>query len=176
MANDPYERMNDVPALTVTSSDVTEGAVMADAQRSGIMGAGGSDTSPQLSWSGAPEGTKSYAVTCYDPDAPTGSGFWHWVVSDIPASCTELPAGAGDDDGSGLPDGAIQLRNDAGGKRFIGAAPPAGHGSHRYFFTVYALDVESLGVDSDASAAFHGFNVFGHTLARGHIMGTSETP
>jgi len=175
MANDPYERMNKVPALTVTSVDVTDKGHLADAQRSGIMSAGGSDTSPQLAWSGAPEGTLSYAVTCYDPDAPTGSGFWHWVVSDIPASVTELATGAGDEEGSGLPDGAFQLANDAGGKRYVGAAPPSGHGSHRYFFTVYALDVEKLGVDSDASAAFHGFNIFGHTLARGHIMATSET-
>jgi len=175
MANDPYERMDEVPALTVASTDVTDEGQLADAQRSGIMDAGGSDISPQLSWSGAPEGTLSYAVTCYDPDAPTGSGFWHWVVADIPSSVTELARGAGDEGGADLPEGAFQLGNDAGSKRFIGAAPPAGHGSHRYYFTVYALDVESLGIDGDASPAFHGFNMFGHTLARGHIMATSES-
>jgi Raf kinase inhibitor-like YbhB/YbcL family protein len=98
---------------------------------SGLFGVpGGEDVSPQLSWSGAPEGTKSYAVTVYDPDAPTQSGFWHWAIADIPASVTELPENAGDDEGSGLPDGVLQIRTDAGSTRFIGAAPPAGHGTH----------------------------------------------
>ena len=142
---------------------------------SGIFGVpGGEDISPQLSWSGAPEGTKSYAVTVYDPDAPTGSGFWHWAVADIPATVTELPEGAGDDTGSGLPEGALQLRTDAGAARFIGAAPPAGHGEHRYFVVVHALDVESIGVPTDATPAFLGFNLLSHILGRAILTVTAK--
>jgi Raf kinase inhibitor-like YbhB/YbcL family protein len=110
----------------------------------------------------------------YDPDAPTGSGFWHWSVADIPVSVTSLPTGAGDDEGSGLPEGAIQLANDAGAKRFVGAAPPPGHGPHRYYIVVHAVDVEKLGVPADATPAFLGFNLFSHTLARAVIVGTHE--
>lgn len=107
---------------------------------------GGKDLSPQLSWSGAPEGTQRYAATVYDPDAPTGSGFQHWAVGDISATVAELPEGAGDDTGSGLPEGAFPLPNDARAARFIGAAPPAGHGPHRYVIVMHALDVASIGV------------------------------
>ncbi|RLP11774.1 YbhB/YbcL family Raf kinase inhibitor-like protein [Propionibacterium australiense] len=176
-ANDPFATMKSVPPLTITSTTVRDGQKLDLAQMSGLMGVpGGGDVSPQLSWSGAPAGTKSYAVTMYDPDAPTGSGFWHWVVANIPATCTSLPAGAGDDTGSGLPDRALQLRNDAGSARFVGAAPPAGHGPHRYFLTVHALDVDHLGIGADATPAFLGFNVFFHTLARGFIVTTAEIP
>ncbi|MFC9970703.1 YbhB/YbcL family Raf kinase inhibitor-like protein [Spirillospora sp. NPDC127200] len=138
-ANDLFARLPEVPSFTVTSTTVADGAPWPPAQLS--SGApGGGDVSPQLSWSGAPEGTESYAVTVYDPDAPTGSGFWHWAVADIPATTAELPEGAGDDSGSGLPDGAFQLPNDARAARFLDAAPPAGHGPHRYFVVVHALD------------------------------------
>lgn len=177
MSNDPFARHPEVPTFTVTSTTVSDGSPWGPEQMSGSFGVpGGKDVSPQLSWSGAPEGTKSYAVTVYDPDAPTGSGFWHWVVTGIPASVTELPEGAGDDDGAGLPDGAVQYRNDAGQKRFIGAAPPAGHGEHRYFIDVYAVDVEDLGLPAEASPAFVGFNLFGHTLARAQMVVTAEIP
>lgn len=175
MSNNPFARMPDVPALTVTSTDATEGATLAPAQMSGKMGVpGGQDVSPQLSWSGAPEGTKSFAVTVYDPDAPTQSGFWHWAVADIPASVTELATGAGAADGSQLPQGALQLGNDAGFVGFAGAAPPPGHGPHRYFISVHAVDVESLGLPRDATPANLGFNLFSHTLARGTIVATAE--
>jgi Raf kinase inhibitor-like YbhB/YbcL family protein len=131
---------------------------------------------PQLSWSGAPEGTKSFAVTVYDPYAPTGSGFWHWAVADLPADTTSLPSGAGDDQGSGLPEGAIQLTNDGGLARYVGAAPPEGHGPHTYFVAVHALDVEKIGVDETATPAYLGFNLHFHTLARAVISATFEVP
>jgi Raf kinase inhibitor-like YbhB/YbcL family protein len=173
--NDPFARHPEVPSFSVTSTTVSDHAAWGPAQMSGTFGVpGGKDISPQLSWSGAPAGTKGYAVSVYDPDAPTGSGFWHWAVANIPASVTELPEGAGDDKGSGLPDGAIQYRNDAGQARFIGAAPPAGHGEHRYFIVVYAVDVEDLGVPAEASPAFFGFNLFAHTLGRAVMIATAE--
>lgn len=170
----PYDELPDVATFTVTSADVEHGAVLAPPHRSGIMGAGGQDVSPQLSWSGAPAGTKSYAVTVYDPSAPTGSGFWHWAVADIPASATSLPTGAGDDAGSGLPGGAKQLANDASIKRYLGAAPPAGHGVHHYYIVVHAVDVESLGLPENATPAYLGFNLFSHTLGRATLVADFE--
>ena len=159
-ANDPFARLPEVPSFTVTSTTLTEGGGTPAAQISGIFGVpGGEDISPQLSWSGAPEGTKSYAVTVYDPDAPTGRGSGTGRSPTSRRRVTELPEGAGDDTGSGLPEGAFQLRTDAGAARFIGAAPPAGHGPHRYFFVVHALDMESIGVPADATPAFLGFNI-----------------
>jgi Raf kinase inhibitor-like YbhB/YbcL family protein len=173
--NDPFARLPEAASFTVTSETVTEAAPWPAEQMSGAFGVpGGADISPHLSWSGAPEGTKSYAVTVYDPDAPTGSGFWHWAVADIPASVTSLPAGAGDDTGSGLPDGAYQLPNDARQARFIGAAPPAGHGEHRYFIVVHALDVEKIGVPAEATPAYLGFNFLGHILGRAVLTVTAE--
>ena len=173
--NNPFARLPEVPTFTVTSTTIADGAAWSTEQMSGIFGVpGGKDISPQLSWSGAPEGTNSYAVTVYDPDAPTGSGFWHWAVADLPASVTELPEGAGDQHGSGLPAGAIQLRTDAGQARFIGAAPPPGHGPHRYFIVVHALDVESIGVPTDATPAFLGFNMASHILGRAVLTATAE--
>lgn len=169
----PYEFLPAVPAFRVVSDDVADGHAMAAAQVSGIMGAGGEDVSPHLAWSGFPEGTRSFAVTCFDPDAPTASGFWHWAVCDIPVGVTELPTGAGDG-GGGLPEGAVTLRNDAASLRYIGAAPPAGHGPHRYMFAVHAVDVESLGVDDTGTPAFLGFNLFFHTIGRAVIAPVHE--
>jgi hypothetical protein len=165
----PYDAIGDVPSFTLTSIDVQDGAPLSTPQVSGIFGAGGGDVSPQLSWSGFPDETKSFAVTMYDPDAPTAAGFWHWAVVDVPVSVTSLESGAGDAEGSGLPDGAFQLKNDGGLAHFLGAAPPAGHGPHRYFIAVHAVDVETLGIDDTASPAFLGFNLFSHTLARAVI-------
>src|SRR5699024_1527675 len=135
-------------SFELRSDDVRDGATLSLPQVSGVFGAGGEDISPHLAWSGAPEGTRSYAVTVYDPDAPTASGFWHWAAYNIPANVTELPGGASR---SALPDGAVELRNDGGTVGYIGAAPPAGHGPHRYYVVVHAVDVETLEVPADAT-------------------------
>ena len=173
--NNPFARLPEVPSFTVTSTTLADGAPWPAAQLSAGV-PGGKDVSPQLSWSGAPEGTKSYAVTVYDPDAPTGSGFWHWAVADIPATVTALPEGAGDGTGSGLPEGAYQLANDARVARYLGAAPPAGHGPHRYFVVVHALDTDTIGVPADATPAYLGFTIAGHILGRAVLTATAETP
>jgi Raf kinase inhibitor-like YbhB/YbcL family protein len=166
----PYDALPEVPNFDVSSTDVKEAEQLPIAQVSGIFGAGGDDHSPQLSWSGFPPDTKSFVVTCYDPDAPTGSGFWHWAVVDIPASVTSLASGAGDESPVGLPAEAFQLCNDAGLRRYLGAAPPPGHGPHRYFFVVHAVDVDTLELSDDASNALLGFNLFTHTLARAEMV------
>lgn len=174
MARNPYEDLPQVPSFTLTSTDISDGAALPMPQVSGIMGAGGEDQSPELSWSGFPEGTKGFAVTAYDPDAPTAAGFWHWAVFNIPLSTTSLPSGAGDAEGSGLPAGAVQLANDASVKRYLGAAPPVGHGPHHYFFAVHALDVDHLDLPANATPTYLGFNLFMHTLARAVIVANYE--
>ena len=123
------------------------------------MGAGGDNVSPELSWAGAPEGTQSFALTMYDPDAPTGSGWWHWVVYDIPASVTSLTRGAGAAGGAALPVGAKMGHTDFGTADYGGAAPPPGHGPHRYVFTLYALKTPTMDVPADCTAAYVGFNI-----------------
>lgn len=171
--NSPFAKLNEVPRFELTSADVADGAQLPARHRSGRMQvAGGEDVSPQLSWSGFPEGTKSFAVTCYDPDAPTQSGWWHWAVLNIPTDCTTLPTDAGNPDAPGLPQGALTLRNDAGFAGYLGAAPPEGHGDHRYFFVVHAVDVDRLDVDADATPALLGFNLFFHTLGRAWLTPT----
>jgi Raf kinase inhibitor-like YbhB/YbcL family protein len=164
-----------VPSFTVTSSDVSDGQQLPARNASAVFGVdGGEDISPQLSWSGFPGETGSFAVTIYDPDAPTASGFWHWAVFNIAASVTELASGSGASDGSALPGGAVQLRNDAGAPGYVGAGPPPGHGPHRYFMVVHAVDVEHLDLAEDSTPAVLGFNLFSHTLARAALVATFE--
>lgn len=165
----PHDFHPPVASFTVVSDDVAPGSTL-----SGDQLAAGGNTSPHLRWEGFPEGTKSFAVTCYDPDAPTGSGFWHWVVFDIPQGVTELPTGAGSGNFKGLPDGAVQVRNDAGAREFMGAAPPPGDGPHRYVFTVYAVDKETLRLDENATPAYVGFNLRFHAIGRAQLIGEYE--
>ncbi|TJZ95500.1 YbhB/YbcL family Raf kinase inhibitor-like protein [Actinacidiphila oryziradicis] len=167
----PHEFHPLVPSFTVVSEDFEPGGVLKDGQ---VYAAG--NTSPHLRWEGFPAETKSFAVSCYDPDAPTGSGFWHWTVFDIPNAVTELPTAAGTGSFEGLPEGVVQVRNDYGTKDFGGAAPPAGDPAHRYVFTVYAVDQEKLGPDSEASPAFIGFNLRFHTLARAQVVAEYAAP
>jgi Raf kinase inhibitor-like YbhB/YbcL family protein len=166
MKHNPYDSLPQVPSFALTSSDIQDGAELPVAQRSGIFGAGGTDTSPQLSWSGFPPETRSFAVTVYDPDAPTASGFWHWAAFNLPVAVTELPSGAS----AHMPAGVIQLLNDGGTRGYLGAAPPPGHGKHRYYTVVHALDVEKLDIPENASPAYLGFNLFSHTLARAVLV------
>ena len=165
---DPYDLLPAVPSFEVTSSDVTDGQPLQDDQ---VNAAG--DTSPQLSWSGAPEGTKSFTVTCFDPDAPTPSGFWHWVLVDLPADVTSLDTGAGAE-GADLPGQAFMVKNDGGQHGFMGAAPPEGDQVHRYFFVVHAVTEESLGVDENASPAVVSFNLAFKTAGRAIVTGTYQ--
>jgi Raf kinase inhibitor-like YbhB/YbcL family protein len=162
----PYDLLAPVSSFTVTSTDVQDGQPLKDDQ----VAAKG-NVSPQLSWSGAPEGTKSFVVTCFDPDAPTPSGFWHWVLVDLPADVTSLETGAASDH---LPGKAFHCRNDGGDKGFMGAAPPPGDQVHRYYFVVHAVNEETLGVDSDASPAVVSFNLAFKTLGRAIIHGTYQ--
>ena len=167
-AEDPYAKLPPVPSFTLTSDDVAEGRPLDDRH----VAAKG-NTSPHLSWSGAPDGTKSYVVTAYDPDAPTPSGFWHWVAVDISADVTELAAGAGDSDDT-LPGGAFHIANDSGNRGFTGAAPPEGDHFHRYYFVVHAVGEDKLGVDADASPAVVSFNLAFKTLGRAIVQGTYQ--
>lgn len=127
------------------------------------FGCQGNNVSPELHWSGAPANTKSFAITVYDPDAPTGSGWWHWVVYNLPASVTELPEGAST---HAMPAGAVQNRNDFGTHKYGGPCPPKGDPPHHYQFTVFAVDVPQFKLPADASPAMVGFNLHFHTIAK----------
>jgi Raf kinase inhibitor-like YbhB/YbcL family protein len=167
VAPDPYQLLPTVGSFTVTSSDVIDGQPMD--QMFAHPGLGGRNVSPQLSWSGFPAETRSFTVTCFDPDAPTPSGFWHWLLVNLPASVTQLDQGAGAQD---PPGGAFSLRNDYGETGYGGPYPPEGDRPHRYFFVVHAVDVDALELTPDASAAYASFNLAFHTLARAIITPT----
>ena len=159
--------------LVLTSESFNDGDYLANdhiLSEAYGFGCAGGNLSPQLSWSGAPEGTKSFALTCFDLDAPTGSGFWHWVVVNIPADVTSLALGAGSGDGS-MPDGALQTRTDFGAPGYGGPCPPEGDHPHRYLFTLHAVGVEALPVEADTSAAVVGFMLNFNTLAKAALMG-----
>lgn len=134
------------------------------------MGCTGGNISPQLSWENAPEGTKSFAINMYDPDAPTGSGFWHWVVFDLPANTKELKSNAGNPDKNLLPAGAIQSITDFGKAGYGGPCPPEGHGFHQYIVTVYALKTEKLGLDKNTNPAMVGFYLNANTIEKASLV------
>lgn len=154
-------------AFTLSSPDIAEGQQLDNRFVLNAFGCEGDSVSPALEWSNAPEGTKSFVVTAYDPDAPTGSGWWHWVAFDIPADVNSLAQGAGSEGGE-MPDGAVQSRTDFGATGFGGACPPPGE-VHRYEFTVHALGVESLGLDENVSAALVGFMTGANSLGSADI-------
>ena len=153
----------------LTSTDVHQGKRIASAQVFNGMGCTGNNVSPALSWSGAPAGTKSFALTMYDPDAPTGSGWWHWVVYNIPATATSLASGAGDQSKNLLPSGTVQGNTDFGTPGYGGPCPPAGDKPHHYIFTLYALNTEKLDLPSNATAAYVGFNIHAHRLGMARL-------
>lgn len=174
MVNDPNWKLPVVPKFELLSPEVRQGEYLPLWARGAE--AGGEDRSPTLSWSGAPAQTKSFVVTVFDPDAPTGSGYWHWAVHDIPANVTALPADAGNPDSGLLPKGAITIANESRAMRFQGASPPAGHGDHRYVFTVSALDVDHLDLPEGATPATLGFVMRNHVIARAQLTALSVTP
>ncbi len=130
------------------------------------FGCSGRNVSPELRWERAPKETKSFAVTVYDPDAPTGSGWWHWIIFNIPSSVTSLPAGAGNPDSGAAPPGSLQSTTDFGRPGYGGPCPPAGDKPHRYVFTVYALKVDQLPVQKEASGAMAGFYLNQNALGK----------
>ena len=148
------------------SPDLQQGKRMGMEQVFSGFGCTGKNISPALQWEGAPKDTKGFAVTVYDPDAPTGSGWWHWIIFNIPATVTSLAKNAGDPSAGLAPEGSIQGRTDFGTSGYGGACPPTGDKPHRYQFTVYALDVVKLPLDANASGAMIGFNLRAHTLAK----------
>jgi Raf kinase inhibitor-like YbhB/YbcL family protein len=149
-------------AFRLTSDDFKDGDTLPERHVFNGMGHHGANVSPQLSWSDPPAGTRSFVVTLYDPDAPTGSGWWHWVVANIPAGVKALPRGCGSGQ-AGLPQGAVQTRTDFGRAGYGGAAPPPGR-PHRYIFTVHALKVDQIDVDEHSSGALVGFQTHANSL------------
>lgn len=167
--DDPYTLLPAPATFTLGSDDITDGGRLPTAHT-----VDGENVSPALTWSGAPAGTRSFVISCYDPDAPTPSGYWHWTLVDVPGETTSLPRGAGATDGSGLPAGAFHVRSDGLAAGFEGAGPPPGDHDHRYVFAVHALDVApgELGLGPDNSNAQVHFNVYFHLLGRAVLTAT----
>lgn len=166
---DPYAPLKDLPSFPLTSTDLQDGEEIPEKFRAP------SNISPQLAWSDLPEGTKSLAVTCFDPDAPTASGFWHWAVFNIPVSVTELPTGAGSGEDLGGIDGVVSLKGDSGQRTYYGPNPPGGHAPHRYLYAVHAVDVEKLDIDPESTPTVLGFNLHFHAIGRAILWGWYET-
>lgn len=166
---DPYAPLKDLPSFSLGSLDLVDGDELMDKFRAP------SNVSPHLEWANLPEGTKSLAITCFDPDAPTAAGFWHWAVFNIPVEVNELKSGAGSTEDLGLGGDVISLKGDSGQRTYYGPQPPAGHGPHRYLFAVHAVDVEKLDVDADATPTVLGFNLYFHSIGRAILWGWAET-
>ena len=156
--------------FTLGSKDVWQGKTIPLRHVFNGMGCTGENLSPALEWDNAPEGARSFAVTMYDPDAPTGSGWWHWVVYNIPAGTTSLPTGAGDASKNLLPPGAVQGNTDFGTPGYGGPCPPVGDKPHHYHITIYALNVDKLEIPANATAAYVGFNLHAHTRAKAELV------
>lgn len=167
---DPFDVLPAKPSFALESDDIADGQPIAKTFLPTDLG--GENQSPQLRWSGFPSETKGFVVTCYDPDAPTMSGFWHWLLVNLPADVTELPRGYGA--GNSLAPGAFHVPNDAGQRAYTGPFPPQGDRPHRYVFTVHAIDVDKLDVDESAHPAVVGFNLAFHTLARASLRPTFQ--
>jgi Raf kinase inhibitor-like YbhB/YbcL family protein len=158
--------------MTISVPDFSSGRTVPMANVLNLFGCTGQNQSPAISWSGEPRGTQSFAVTVFDPDAPTGSGWWHWTVFDIPANVHSLPAGAGDQGATTLPAGAVQGRTDFGFSHYGGPCPPTGDRAHRYIVTVYAEKIAKLpDLDASSSGALVGFVLHFNTLAEAGSMG-----
>ncbi len=166
---------NIAQALELTSPDIEQGAYLSSKQVYQGFGCSGENTSPALEWKHAPKETKYFAITMYDPDAPTGSGWWHWQVVNIPNNIHQLPSGAGQVSVAAMPKGAMQMRNDFGEYGFGGACPPEGHGQHRYQFTIYALS-DKIDVPQDASGALVGYMINAKAIAKSQIEVVYERP
>ena len=162
MAEPEQDIPDNTPTFVLTSTDIAEGESLGKKHELNVFGGTGDNLSPQLTWQGAPEDTKSFVLTCFDPDAPTGSGWWHWVAFNIPADVTSLDTGIGTE--TSMPAGTIQARNDFGEKNFGGACPPPGE-VHRYEFRVHALNIDALELDDQATPALVGFMTGVHTIA-----------
>lgn len=163
-------------AFELTSPDIADGQPLSKLQEFQGFGCNGGNRAPALAWKDAPTGTQSFAVTVYDPDAPTGSGWWHWVLFNLPANTQGVAATAGQPGGSTLPAGATQSLTDYGQPGFGGACPPAGDKAHRYVFTVHALKVPRLELDEKAMPALVGYLLNANSLGRASLTATYARP
>lgn len=158
--------------FSMYSPDIKQDGQLQAEQVFNGLGCAGKNTSPALAWRNVPAGTKSFAVTVYDPDAPTGSGWWHWVVVNLPATATGLAKASGNLSGDRMPAGAVQVRTDFGQAAFGGACPPAGDKPHRYIFTVFALKTEKIELPAEASAAFAGYMIHANAIDKASLTTT----
>lgn len=161
--------------MKVRSNSFSNGDYLAEAHLLSAdfgFGTDGGNRSPHLAWDDVPPNTKSFAITCYDPDAPTGSGFWHWLVVNIPTNVRDVAEGAGSLGSANLPAPALQTRTDYGQPGYGGPAPP--DGPHRYFFTVFALSIDKVPVSSDTAAAMVGFHLNANCIAKAALIGLAR--